>query len=226
MDARFQVCFTPLAAVLFAFPSRYLFAIGHHGVFSLGEWSPRIRTGFHVSRPTWDPDRPGKRISPTGLSPALAPLSRGFGYPCPCHVSVPQPRKAGLPVWASCAFARRYLRNRVCFLLLEVLRCFTSLRVAPTGLSLFIPRRRPSRGARFPHSEISGSKPFGGSPKLIAALCVLHRLMMPRHPSYARIRLARDFSLSRYVAILFNFQLASFKDRTKRCFAPGGGWWR
>ncbi len=54
MDARFQVCFTPLAAVLFAFPSRYLFAIGHRLVFSLGGWSPRIQTAFHVHRPTWD----------------------------------------------------------------------------------------------------------------------------------------------------------------------------
>ena len=52
------------------------------------------------------------------------------------------------------------------------------------------------KGIGFPHSEISGSKPFGGSPKLIAALCVLHRLMMPRHPSYARIRLARNLAIS------------------------------
>ena len=58
MDARFQVCFTPLAGVLFAFPSRYWFAIGHHLVFRLGGWSPRIRAGFHVSRPTWDTGRP------------------------------------------------------------------------------------------------------------------------------------------------------------------------
>ena len=54
VDARFQVCFTPLAAVLFAFPSRYLFTIGHRVVFSLGGWSPRIQTEFHVLRPTWD----------------------------------------------------------------------------------------------------------------------------------------------------------------------------
>ena len=60
MDARFQVCFTPLAAVLFAFPSRYLFAIGHQVVFSLGGWSPRIRTEFHVLRPTRDPRGSGR----------------------------------------------------------------------------------------------------------------------------------------------------------------------
>jgi hypothetical protein len=37
----------------------------------------------------------------------------------------------------------------------------------------------------FPHSEISGSKPVSGSPKLIAAVHVLHRLPVPRHPPYA-----------------------------------------
>ena len=41
------------------------------------------------------------------------------------------------------------------------------------------------RSAGFPHSEISGSKPVCGSPKLIAANHVLHRLLAPRHPPYA-----------------------------------------
>src|SRR5512139_969117 len=36
-----------------------------------------------------------------------------------------------------------------------------------------------------PHSEISGSKPVCGSPKLIAAYHVLHRLLAPRHSPYA-----------------------------------------
>ena len=49
---RFQVYFTPLIGVLFTFPSRYLFTIGHQGVFRLGGWSPHLQTGFHVSRPT------------------------------------------------------------------------------------------------------------------------------------------------------------------------------
>ena len=49
---RFQVSFTPLVGVLFTFPSRYLFAIGRQRVLRLGGWSPHVRTGFHVSRPT------------------------------------------------------------------------------------------------------------------------------------------------------------------------------
>ena len=36
-----------------------------------------------------------------------------------------------------------------------------------------------------PHSDISGSTPVCGSPKLIAAYHVLHRLLAPRHPPYA-----------------------------------------
>ena len=35
--------------------------------------------------------------------------------------------------------------------------------------------------AGFPHSEILGSKPMCGSPRLIAACHVLRRLLMPRH---------------------------------------------
>ena len=49
---RFQVSFTPLIGVLFTFPSRYLFTIGHQGVFRLGGWSPHVQAGFHVPRPT------------------------------------------------------------------------------------------------------------------------------------------------------------------------------
>ena len=44
--------------------------------------------------------------------------------------------------------------------------------------------RWPSR-AGFPHSDIHGSKPARGSPWLIAACYVLHRLSTPRHPPNA-----------------------------------------
>jgi hypothetical protein len=37
----------------------------------------------------------------------------------------------------------------------------------------------------FPHSDTPGSKPACGSPRLIAACHVLHRLLAPRHPPYA-----------------------------------------
>src|SRR5262249_9502318 len=54
VSTRFQVLLTPLAGVLFAFPSRYWFTIGRQRVFSLGEWSPQFPTGLHVSGGTQD----------------------------------------------------------------------------------------------------------------------------------------------------------------------------
>ncbi len=63
-------------------------------------------------------------------------------------------------------------------------------------------------GAGLPHSETPGSKRACRSPGLIAADRVLHRLVMPRHPSCARIRLAEDRNPrhSRYVATLLDTQ--------------------
>ena len=53
-----------------------LFTIGHGFVFSLGGWSPQIRSGFHVPRPTREHCLSCTRISLTGLSPSSARLSR------------------------------------------------------------------------------------------------------------------------------------------------------
>ena len=54
----------------------------------------------------------------------------------------------------------------------------------------FIQRRMTEYcSAGFPHSDISGSMPMCGSPKLIAACHVLHRFLMPRHSPCALISL-------------------------------------
>ena len=45
----FQVLFHSPPGVLFTFPSRYLSAIGHRGVFRLNGWSRQIHTGFQGS---------------------------------------------------------------------------------------------------------------------------------------------------------------------------------
>ena len=50
----FHVLFHSPTGVLFTFPSRYYFTIGHLGVFSLTRWSSLIHTGFHVSHATRD----------------------------------------------------------------------------------------------------------------------------------------------------------------------------
>src|SRR3954467_7689268 len=46
----------------------------------------------------------------------------------------------------------------------------------------------------FPHSEIPGSSPACGSPRLIAACHVLHRLLLPRHPPCALSNLTIKFT--------------------------------
>ena len=53
----FQVLFHSPPGVLFNFPSRYCFTIGHQGVFSLTGWSPLLPTGFLVSCRTLDSTR-------------------------------------------------------------------------------------------------------------------------------------------------------------------------
>jgi hypothetical protein len=71
----------PLTGVLFTFPSRYLFTIGHQGVFRLRRWSSQIHTEFLGLRATWDPAQESYRFRATGVSPSTPALSRTFGYP-------------------------------------------------------------------------------------------------------------------------------------------------
>jgi hypothetical protein len=80
----------------------------------------------------------------------------------------------------SSRFARRYLGNRLFFLFLWVLRCFSS----PGSLYpdyVFIWEYWPITASGFPHSDIPGSKPAFGSPRLFVDRYVLHRLLTPRH---------------------------------------------
>ena len=55
----------------------------------------------------------------------------------------------------------------------------------PSPDYVFIGRYSGMSQSGFPHSEIPGSKPACGSPRLIAACHVLHRLLAPRHSPYA-----------------------------------------
>ena len=52
VSARFQELFHSPPGVLFTFPSRYLSAIGHQGIFRLSGWSRQIHTGLHGPRAT------------------------------------------------------------------------------------------------------------------------------------------------------------------------------
>ena len=73
----FQVLFHSPPGVLFTFPSRYCFTIGHQVVFSLMGWSPLFHTRFPVSRTTLDSTM-SFDFSLTRLSLSLVCFSKQF----------------------------------------------------------------------------------------------------------------------------------------------------
>ena len=109
----------------------------------------------------------------------LRPPFPGRSGHCPsCRIVALQPQRGRNPAGlGSSPVARHYWGNHSYFLFLQVLRCFSSLRMPPLG------------GCRLhgglSHSEIFGSTAICASPKLIAAYHVLHRCQEPRHPPYA-----------------------------------------
>ena len=84
------------------------------------------------------------------------------------------------PGLGSFHFARRYLGSRNFLLLLEVLRCITSLRCLFTPM--YSAQSIPLLREGFPIQRSPDQGLVGGSPGLIAASHVFHRLMAPRHP--------------------------------------------
>ena len=186
VGARFQGLFTPLVGVLFTFPSRYSFAIGLPGVFSLGGWCRRIRTGFLRPRPTQVPAT-SLQLTRTGVSPSAPRLPSRFRFASASdHAGPTTPGHLRTRVWARP-------------LSLATTRGITKLFSLPPGTEMFqFPglapartraRRRPSPADGLPHSEIRGSKVARTSPRLIAARHVLPRLRQPRHPPCALLTL-------------------------------------
>src|SRR5215218_11211378 len=76
---RFQVLFHSPPGVLFIFPSRYLSAIGHQGVFRLTGWSRQIHSKFHELAATreQDPNR-AWRFRVRGSHPLRQPFPEAF----------------------------------------------------------------------------------------------------------------------------------------------------
>src|ERR1051326_8853543 len=80
-----------------------------------------------------------------------------------------------------------------CFLLLQVLRWFTSLGLLQPPYFIQV-EIHEFCSCGFPHSEICGSQDACSSPQLIAACHVLHRLEVPRHPPCALSSLTIKFT--------------------------------
>ena len=79
-------------------------------------------------------------------------------------------------------FARHYSRNRVFFLFLWVLRCFSSPRSPPIHYFTHVWINQLFSWLEFPHSDIHGLLNICFSPWLFAAYHVFLRLLVPRHP--------------------------------------------
>jgi hypothetical protein len=171
--------------VLFAFPSRYWFTIGRQRVFSLGEWSPQLPTGLHVSGGTQD----------TASSPVCFLLRDSHTlwsrFPAGSHSNrignsthaVLQPPRASTWVWAvPISLAATFGISVIYFPPGTEMVHFPGLAHTRLCIQRAVTEVYP---VGFLHSEIPGSKPACGSPRLIAACHVLHRLLAPRHPPYA-----------------------------------------
>jgi hypothetical protein len=158
-------------------------------------------------------------LSPTWLSHSVAPLSRGLRLTTGLVTLLLRILQPLLHLTSqfqvSCFETRPKLETRNC-----LIRCnrfglfrFRSPLLSESRLLSFPPgtemvhfpgcararlwiqrtvRRFYHRG--FPHSEIPGSKPACGSPRLIAACHVLLRLLLPRHPPCALSSLTIKFT--------------------------------
>ena len=188
----FRFSFTPLSAVLFTFPSRYLCAIGLPGVLSLGGWCRLLRTGLLRPRPTQGSGSVGPHsgygavthsgppfqacspMRPSSSSPALQPRARldarGLGWP---------------------PFARRYSGGHSCFPFLRLLGCFGSSgsppqqgmpRLRAAGCPIRTPTDQrpfaPPRGLSRPAASFVAS----GSQGILRAPCLASRSRLSQWP--------------------------------------------
>ena len=114
----------------------------------------------------------------------MPPLSKGLIYLLKSHSGVLQPRHQRCR-FGLLRFRSPLLTESISLSFPPVTEMFHFTEYCDLFLILFRKRRYPITDIRLPHSEITGSKPVCGSPMLIAAYHVLHRLLAPRHPLYA-----------------------------------------
>jgi hypothetical protein len=175
--------------------------------------------------------RPGVgSLSRAGLSPSVAGLSRPLLLANPiCHslrdpqlspVGPTTPRLQRLRPVTQPRFGLLRFRSPLLTeysLLLQVLRCFSSLGVLARAMD----SRRASPGITpggFPHSDTSGSTLARSSPKHFVACHVLLRLLAPRHPPHALRSLTYTFTRLARCWPMPNVMVASEFPRRNRCF--------
>jgi hypothetical protein len=123
-------------------------------------------------------------LSPTGLSPCAVGLPSTIRLTPPhAHAKALQPRPGEPGRFGLFPFRSPLLGEWSLFL--RVLRCFSSPRSPRAAYVFSHAVRRHFRRRGFPHSDIPGSQPAHGSPRLFAVYHVLLRRLTPRHPPYA-----------------------------------------
>ena len=173
----FRFSFTPLAGVLFAFPSRYFCAIGRVPYLALDRGRPGFRRGFSCPAVLRMPlpnahnfgygaFTPSGRLS-QNRSPIMdAQLSRS------CNPAL----AGGL---GSSDFARRYFRNHFCFLFPGYLD--GSVPPVSPPQAMYSPADNGLPPVGLPHSATGGSRDVCSSPPIFAACRGLLRQNTPRH---------------------------------------------
>ena len=172
---RFHVLFHSPPGVLFTFPSRYWFTIGHTGVFSLTRWFSLIHMGFHLPHATRDTASIFP-LSTTGLEPSwvqLSTASSSFRIP------------SVLSHYPSCEnnwFRLFPLRSPLLgeSLLISLPPATKMFQFAGLAHACLYIQQAVLWG--LPHSDISGSMLASSSPECIVGRHVLLRLCVPRYP--------------------------------------------
>lgn len=202
--------------MLFAFPSRYWFTIGQKRVFSLTGWSPWIQAGFLVPRLTQVPASSLDQFRLRACHPLWSRFPAASAIDQIGNSTVAGPTTPETPKCHGFGLFRfrSPLLSESRFLSppggTEMVH-FPPFACSQLFIHWDIPGFCPGG---FPHSEISGSTPVCGSPKLIAACHVLHRLFLPRHPPCALSSLTIEFTRAQQGSYPCNRKQSTFDKST------------
>ena len=172
----FRVSFTPLPGFFSPFPHGTGSLSVSKECLALADGPAGFRQGFTCPALLRVPDCRRSRCAYGAVTLCGGTFQ---GLPLP-HASVLRPynpRTAWTArVWALPSSLAATGGITVCFLLLPLLRCFSSRRSPPLRDHLMV---------GLPHSDTRGSKVSCTSPRLFAACRVLRRLLEPGHPPCA-----------------------------------------
>src|SRR6266481_6223150 len=206
----------PLTGALFTFPSRYLFAIGHQGVFRLRGWSPQIHTGFLGPRATWDTVRKSRRFRLRGCHPLCRRFPPSSAIHAISYFLPGQQLRLDSPATPITQRLLALTRDRFgLFPFRSPLLRESRLLSLPVGTEMFhFPTFPPPalcvQAGVMGHYALSGF-PIRKSPDhslvadfpgLIAGSYVLLRLLVPRHPPCALSNLATTDDARVHCAVL------------------------